>query len=57
MMILVFIIGYLAIAFEHQIKINKASSALITGVVCWTIYVFSGITHEQVYHELLEHMG
>lgn len=57
MMILVFIIGYLAIAFEHQIKINKASSALITGVVCWTIYVFSGITHDQVHHELLEHMG
>ena len=56
-MILVFIIGYLAIAFEHQIKINKASSALITGVVCWTIYVFSGITHDQVHHELLEHMG
>lgn len=56
-MILVFIIGYLAIAFEHQININKASSALITGVVCWTIYVFSGITHDQVHHELLEHMG
>ncbi|MFN5422447.1 MAG: sodium:proton antiporter NhaD [bacterium] len=57
MMILVFIIGYLAIAFEHQININKASSALITGVVCWTIYVFSGVTHDQVHHELLEHMG
>ena len=56
-MILVFIIGYLAIAFEHQIKINKASSALITGVLCWTIFVLSGITHDQVHHELLEHMG
>ena len=56
-MILVFIIGYLAIAFEHQIKINKASSALITGVICWTIYVFAGTAHVQVHHELLEHMG
>jgi Na+/H+ antiporter NhaD/arsenite permease-like protein len=57
MMIAVFIIGYLAIAFEHQIKLNKASSALLTGVICWTIYVFSGISHDQVHLELLEHMG
>ncbi len=56
-MITVFIIGYLAIAFEHQIKLNKASSALLTGVICWTIYVFSGISHDKVNHELLEHMG
>lgn len=56
-MIAIFIIGYLAIAFEHQIKLNKASSALITGVLCWTIYVFSGISHDKVHHELLEHMG
>lgn len=54
---IVFILGYLAIAFEHQIKINKASSALITGVLSWTIYVFSGPTHGQIHHELLEHMG
>jgi Na+/H+ antiporter NhaD/arsenite permease-like protein len=57
MMTVVFIIGYLAIAFEHQIKINKASSALITGVLCWTIYVFNSTSHEVVHHELLEHMG
>lgn len=57
MMTVVFIIGYLAIAFEHQIKINKASSALITGVLCWTIHVFNSTSHEVVHHELLEHMG
>jgi Na+/H+ antiporter NhaD/arsenite permease-like protein len=57
MMTVVFIIGYLAIAFEHQIKINKASSALITGVLCWTIYVFNSSSHEQAHHALLEHMG
>ena len=38
-MVIVFIVGYLFIALEHQIKIDKAASALITGVVCWTIYV------------------
>ena len=57
MLITLFIIGYLAIAFEHQIKLNKASSALLTGVICWTIYVFSGADHGKVHHDLLEHMG
>ncbi len=57
MLLTIFIIGYLAIAFEHHIKLNKASSALLTGVICWTIYVFSGVAHDKVHHELLEHMG
>lgn len=40
LMIIVFVIGYLAIALEHPIKVDKAASALLTGVLCWTIYVF-----------------
>lgn len=36
--IVVFIIGYLAIAFEHPLKINKTASALITGVLCWVLF-------------------
>lgn len=51
-MIVVFVLGYAAIAFEHQLRIDKAASALITGVACWTLYVlgaydivdFSGIS-------------
>jgi Na+/H+ antiporter NhaD/arsenite permease-like protein len=39
LMILVFIIGYMAIALEHPIKVDKAATALLTGVLCWTIYV------------------
>jgi Na+/H+ antiporter NhaD/arsenite permease-like protein len=39
--IAVFIIGYLAIALEHQIHVNKAASALITGVLCWTLYALN----------------
>jgi len=39
--IVVFIIGYLAIAFEHPIKINKTASAILTGVLCWTLLVVS----------------
>ncbi|WP_417736679.1 sodium:proton antiporter NhaD [Rosistilla oblonga] len=34
----IFVAGYLAIAFEHKLKINKAASALFIGVACWSIY-------------------
>lgn len=57
MLLAIFVIGYLAIAFEHQIKLNKAASALITGVLCWTIYIFSGTDHHAAHDALLEHMG
>ena len=36
--LLVFILGYSLIAFEHTIKIDKAASALITGSLCWAIF-------------------
>ena len=40
--IVLFVVGYLAIALEHPIKINKTASALLTGVLCWTMYaIFS----------------
>ena len=57
MLIVLFIVGYLAIAFEHQIKLNKAASALITGVLCWIFFIFSGAGHDKVLHDLMEHMG
>jgi len=38
-MILVFVIGYLCIAMEHNIQINKAAAALLTGGILWVIYV------------------
>ena len=33
----VFILGYIFITLEHLIKVDKASTALITGVVCWAL--------------------
>ena len=38
--IITFIIGYLMIAFEHPLHIDKAATALLTGVICWSIYMF-----------------
>ena len=35
LLIIIFIIGYLAIAFEHPIKIDKAASALVMGGIIW----------------------
>lgn len=53
----IFIAGYIAIAFEHPLKLNKAASALITGVLCWTIYILQGDTPETISEELLHHLG
>jgi Na+/H+ antiporter NhaD/arsenite permease-like protein len=53
----VFIIGYMAIAFEHPLGINKTASAILTGVLCWILYGFSGQGTEQVNHQLIEHFG
>ncbi|HNA97312.1 MAG TPA: sodium:proton antiporter, partial [Chitinophagaceae bacterium] len=53
----VFILGYIAIAFEHPLKLNKAASALITGVLCWTIYILQSSTSHTVSEELLHHLG
>ncbi len=40
MIILTFVIGYLAIIFEHTIKVNKTASALLMAVVTW-MFLFS----------------
>ncbi len=39
LMILVFVIGYLMIALEHPLKIDKAASALLIGVLTWLVYM------------------
>ncbi len=39
-MVVVFILGYTMIALEHPIKVDKAASALLTGVVLWVLFVF-----------------
>lgn len=57
LMIALFVLGYAAIAFEHSIKIDKAASALITGVVLWAIYVLGGANLHDAEHHLLEHVS
>jgi Na+/H+ antiporter NhaD/arsenite permease-like protein len=40
LMALTFVFGYLCIALEHPLKIDKAASAILTAVICWTLLAF-----------------
>ncbi|MBS1976145.1 MAG: sodium:proton antiporter NhaD [Bacteroidetes bacterium] len=53
----IFVIGYLAIALEHPIKVNKTASALLTGVFCWTLYAMSSGNPDLVGEHLGEHLS
>jgi NhaD family Na+/H+ antiporter len=57
LIIATFIVGYIAIAFEHTININKAASALITGVICWTFYISFTADKTAVVDNLVHHLG
>lgn len=57
LIIVIFILGYAAIAFEHTIKINKTAPALIAGVLCWTVYILFSENKELVSQQLMENLG
>lgn len=44
-MVILFVIGYIAIALEHNIKVDKAASALLIGMICWGMYALWPETH------------
>jgi Na+/H+ antiporter NhaD/arsenite permease-like protein len=67
LLIIIFVLGYLAIALEHTIRVDKAASALLLGGICWTLLVLSGntffpgilpadVTHS-IEHGLAEHLS
>jgi len=39
LMIVIFVLGYIAIALEHPLKVDKAVSALAIGTLCWVAYM------------------
>ena len=56
LMLVIFVLGYTAIALEHNIRIDKAASALVTGVLCWTVYVLGAmniVDFDSIPHALL----
>jgi len=54
LLIIVFVISYSLIAFEHKININKAAIALFSGVLSW-IFVMLYSTNVEIQNELLMH--
>ncbi len=72
LIIFTFIVGYFMIAMEHPFKLDKAASALLTGVLCWVILLtglpqmpaFINATasmpadaHTFIEGKLIEHLG
>ena len=65
LIISIFIVGYLCIVFEHNLKVNKAPIALFMCVACWTCY-FLGVeyfvspsvdAHDVAHSSLLHHLS
>ncbi len=54
---IIFTLGYLAIAFEHPLRLNKAASALLTGALCWLLYFLSAESTDVATASLLHHLG
>jgi Na+/H+ antiporter NhaD/arsenite permease-like protein len=55
LILLIFLAGYSAIAFEHKIAVNKSGSALLTGILMWTLFN-TGWPEVDIIHELAHHL-
>lgn len=56
-LVIIFVLGYLAIAFEHPLKINKAAPALLIGVLTWTAWVALGGESHLISENLSHHLS
>ncbi|TSA27380.1 MAG: sodium:proton antiporter [Bacteroidetes bacterium] len=57
LMIVVFILGYICIALEHPLKVNKSASALVLAVLLWVLFIFGGeqiLVNTGNFHRYLE---
>lgn len=55
-MILIFVLGYVCIALEHRLKVDKAAVALLMCGAIWTVFSIFGHNVE-IQSELIEHLG
>jgi Na+/H+ antiporter NhaD/arsenite permease-like protein len=55
--IIIFLVGYLAIAFEHPLKLNKAASALLTGGICWLLFFLHSDSTDHATETLMQHLS
>lgn len=54
---ILFVLGYAAIALEHPLKINKAASALLTGMLIWTVVTVGRLGDHDPLAALNEHIS
>jgi Na+/H+ antiporter NhaD/arsenite permease-like protein len=54
LLIVVFVVAYAAIAFEHPLKVNKTATALLAAGLLWTIYATGSSDAKLVSQELGE---
>jgi Na+/H+ antiporter NhaD/arsenite permease-like protein len=50
--LVLFVVGYVAITFEHQLRTHKAPTALLLGVALWFLVTLSGMGGEPLAHSL-----
>lgn len=53
-LVVIFVLAYAAIAFEHPLKVNKTATGLLAAGVLWTVYALGAADPTQVSHELGE---
>ena len=62
-MLILFVVGYAFIAFEHKTGINKSAIALLMCGILWSIFsleypsALPGLTQTTVSDEILRHLG
>ncbi len=54
-LVILFIVGYCLIVFEHRLRIDKAAFALLTGVACWVYYILNSGMNVETANEQLTH--
>lgn len=61
LLLFIFAFGYVLIMFEHSIKLDKAATALIMGVLTWVVCIYlptpQSETIEALYHHVSEISG
>ena len=58
LMVLIFVFGYIAIALENKLKVNKAAIALLVAVFCWGFNFIENFPPDEAsLHNLIEHLG
>lgn len=55
--IIIFVLGYLGIVFEHSLRINKSAFALFSGVLLWLLLSLKFSDHHDFNHHLETHFS